>query len=41
MVEGVLGGANTLGAGSWLDSMQALGTEAQKGYDVGGYGNID
>ena len=21
--------------------MQALGSEAQKGYDVGGYGNID
>ena len=26
---------------SWLESMQALGSEAQKGYDVGGYGNLD
>lgn len=26
---------------SWLESMQALGTEAQKGYDTSGYGNID
>ena len=23
------------------DSMRALGSEAQKGYDVGGYGNLD
>ena len=37
-VQSLLGNATNI---SWLDSMQALGTEAQKGYDVGGYGNID
>lgn len=39
MVESVLGG--TSGGLSWLEGMQALGTEAQKGYDVGGYGSLD
>ena len=37
-VQSLIGSATNIG---WLDSMQALGTEAQKGYDVGGYGNID
>lgn len=37
-VQSLLGNATNI---SWLDSMQALGSEAQKGYDVGGYGNID
>ena len=41
MVEGVLGGTSASGAAGWLDKMQALGTEAQKGYDTSGYGNID
>ena len=37
-VQSLLGTAANI---SWLDSMQALGTEAQKGYDVGGYGSLD
>lgn len=37
-IDTVIKGANNL---SWLDGMQALGSEAQKGYDVGGYGNLD
>lgn len=45
MVEGLLGGIGGIDGGisapSILQSMQALGSEAQKGYDVGGYGNID
>lgn len=41
MVEGALGGTSPLGGLSLQQSMQALGTEAQKGYDASGYGNID
>ena len=37
-VQSLLGSATNI---SWLDSMQALGTESQKGYDASGYGNID
>lgn len=37
-VQSLIGSATNI---SWLDRMQALGSEAQKGYDVGGYGNID
>lgn len=37
-VQSLIGSATNI---SWLDRIQALGTEAQKGYDVGGYGNID
>ena len=45
IVEGLLGGIGgidgVISAPSILQSMQALGSEAQKGYDVSGYGNID
>lgn len=41
MVQGALGGTSPLGGLSLQQSMQALGSEAQKGYDVGGYGNVD
>ena len=37
-VQSLIGSATNI---SWLDRMQALGTEAQKGYDASGYGNID
>lgn len=38
MVEGMLGG---ISGNSWQDNMKALGSEAEKGYDVGGYGKLD
>ena len=41
MVEGLLGGISGAGETGWMQSMQALGSEAQKGYDTSGYGNID
>ena len=37
-VQSLIGSATNI---SWLDRIQALGTEAQKGYDASGYGNID
>ena len=37
-VQSLIGSATNI---SWLDRMQALGSEAQKGYDTSGYGNID
>ena len=37
-VQSLLGSATNI---SWLEGMQALGTEAQKGYDTSGYGNVD
>lgn len=44
MVESLLGGiseAGESGLPSPFQSLQALYSEAQKGYDVGGYGSID
>lgn len=38
MVESTLGGIN---GNNWQDNMKALGSEAEKGYDVGGYGKLD
>lgn len=38
MVEGMMKG---ISGGNWQQSMQALGSEAAKGYDVAGYGNLD
>lgn len=37
-MQSLIGSATNI---SWLDRIQALGTEAQKGYDASGYGNID
>lgn len=44
MVEGLLGGISGTGEDGWsskLQSVKALYSEAQKGYDVGGYGRLD
>ena len=44
MVEGLLGGISGTGEdglSSTSQSIQALYSEAQKGYDIGGYGRLD